>query len=95
MAVSQYRSILVYEMVIGAYIERHSFPYSRDWPCAIECLGNGWPPLATLLLFIPQKVTPPSSSPNLPLRSAGARHVTSGAQRLARIDEPRRESGGG
>lgn len=95
MAVRQDRSILVYEMVVGAYIERHSFPYSCGWPCAIECLGNGWPSLATLLLFIPQKVTLPSSSPNLPFESAGARHATSGAQRLARIDEPRCKGGGG
>lgn len=95
MAIRQNQSILVYEMVVGAYIERHSFNYCRrGWRCAIECLGNGWPSLPPLL-FIPQRVTLPSSSPNLHFRStllfAGPRYDSSGAQRLARINESRRE----
>lgn len=99
MATRQNQSILVYEMVVGAYIERLSFSYCRrSWRCAIECLGNGWPPLPPLL-FIPQRVTLPSSSPNLHFRStllfASPRHDSFGAQRLARTNESRHEGKGG
>lgn len=71
MAPWQNPSILVDEMVVDAYIERHSLiccPRGRRR--AIERLGAGWPLLLSSPTFLPQKATLPSSHTNLP--SGGA-----------------------
>jgi hypothetical protein len=66
-------SILVDEMVVEAYIERHSLlccPRGRRR--AIERLGTGWPLLLSSPTYLPQKVTLPSSHTNLFSGVAGA-----------------------
>src|SRR4028119_635602 len=76
--------ILVDEMVVDAYIERHSLiccPRGRRR--AIERLGAGWPLLLSSPTYLPHKVTLPSSHTNLP--SGGA---------PAQPEDPCREGGG-
>ncbi len=62
MATRHDRSILVCEMVVGAYIERHSLiccPRGR-WR-AVEYLGAGWSLLLSSPIYLPQKATLPGS----------------------------------
>ena len=85
MAMRQNPSILVDEMVVDAYIERHSLiccPRGRRR--AIERLGAGWPLLLSSPTYLPQKATLPSSHTNL----------TSG-DTPARSGQPCREGGDG
>jgi hypothetical protein len=84
MATRRERSILVGEMVVGAYIERHPFICClRGRRCAIERLGIGWLLLSPFLTFHPTKPTLPSHPPNLfranALRVAVSRQATSPA----------------
>ena len=85
MATRQDPSILVGEMVVDAYIERHSLVCCpRGRRRAIERLGAGWPLLPSSPIFLPQKATLPSSHTNL----------TSG-DTPARSGQPCREGGDG
>ncbi len=73
MAPRQDPSILVDEMVVDAYIERHSLiccPRGRRR--AIERLGAGWPLLLSSPIFLPQKATLPSSRTKFPSGDAPA-----------------------
>ena len=74
MATRPARSILVCEMVVGAYIERHSFngcPRGR-WR-AIQRPGAGWPLLLLSPIYLPQKATLPGSRTNPTPAAAPAR----------------------
>ena len=73
MATRQDPSILVDEMVVDAYIKRHSLVCCpRGRRRAIERLGAGWPLLPSSPSFLPQKATLPSSDTNLPSGDAPA-----------------------
>ena len=73
MATRQDPSILVGEMVVDAYIERHSLVCCpRGRRRAIERLGAGWPLLLSSPTYLPQKVTLPSFHTNLSSGGASA-----------------------
>ena len=83
MALRQDPSILVEEMVVDAYIERHSlFCCPRGRRRAIQRLGAGWPLLLSSPIYLPQKVTLPGSRTNHPSGDAPAQP-----------EKPRREGG--
>jgi len=80
------RSILVGEMVVGAYIERHPFICRLcGRRCANERLGVGWLLLFPFLTSHPMKATLPSPPSNFSrasaLRVAVSRQATSGGGR--------------
>ena len=87
MATRRERSILVGEMVVGAYIELHSFICClRGRRRAIERLGIGWLFLFPFFTIHPSKATLPS------------RRIPPGRVRrraLVKSDVPLREGGDG
>ncbi|CAA9427270.1 MAG: hypothetical protein AVDCRST_MAG22-2998 [uncultured Rubrobacteraceae bacterium] len=73
MAPWQNPSILLDEMVVDAYIERHSLVCCpRGRRRAIERLGAGWSLLLSSPTYLPQKATLPSSYTNLPSGDSSA-----------------------
>ena len=67
MAPRQNPSILVGEMVVDAYMERHSLSCCpRGRRRTIERLGAGWSLLLSSPIYLSRKVTLPSSHTNLP-----------------------------
>ena len=84
--------ILVVEMVVGAYIERHLFICClRDRRCAIERLGVGWLFLSFLPIHHPIQATHPSLPQNTPpcgtLLAAVSRHISGGRGLTASLRE--------
>jgi hypothetical protein len=96
MATRRERSILVGEMVVGAYKERHPFICRlRGQRCAIERLGVGWLLLFPFLTSHPMKATLPSPPPN-PSRASALRvavscQAMSGGRALVKRDVPFRK----